>query len=83
MCNLHVVMHGCGEGLLANVVKNIGQYWGKYAASNNLIMLYPMIKDGCWDTYAYTGSNYATNEAIQPLAVIKMIQRITNKKTTS
>lgn len=77
MCNLHVVLHGCGDSERHRIVEQIGRYWGKYAASNNLILLYPFVIE-CWDTYGYTGENYATRDAIQPKALMAMIKRVTS-----
>jgi hypothetical protein len=79
MCNLHVVLHGCTGGQRPNIIENGGRYWGKYAASNNFIVLFPFV-DECWDTYAYTGDNYATNQGIQPKALMAMIDRVTSER---
>jgi hypothetical protein len=53
-----------------------------YAASNNLIILYPMA-DFCWDSKGsnFTGlDKYATKDGLQPKAIMNMIKRLTTPK---
>lgn len=42
-CNLHIAMHSCYGGTLENFVYAPGgKHYGRYAATNDLIILYPM-----------------------------------------
>jgi hypothetical protein len=40
-CHLHVSLHGCGYGSKKHWIEDVGRYWGKYAASNDLVLLFP------------------------------------------
>eukprot|EP01080_Neovahlkampfia_damariscottae_P007609 gene7609-11932_t len=85
-CRLHIVFHGC----LQNYDK-IGDVYAKHtgynewAEANNIIILYPQTKasyspmnpNGCWDWWAYSGSNAYHKKGAQMEAVKKMIDRIT------
>jgi poly(3-hydroxybutyrate) depolymerase len=78
-CDLHVSMHGCGQGDPVTWCENEARYYGMYAASNNLIILYPMA-EFCWDSKGdnFTGvDKYATKDGLQPKAIMKMIERLT------
>lgn len=55
MCNLHISLHGCFGGI---------EFWAtegteliNYAASNDLILLFPMVVK-CYDTDGKTGEDY-------------------------
>lgn len=71
-CAIHFVLHGCSQS--ADMVDNNFVYqsgvW-QYATNYNLIVVYPQTKKteknpySCWDFYAFTGENYATNKAPQ------------------
>ena len=63
------------KGGLRMLAPSSCRYWGKYAASNDLVVLYPFAQQ-CWDTVGDTGENYATKEAIQPKAIMAMIARL-------
>jgi hypothetical protein len=56
-CNIHINLAGCKGG---------NEYWStsgsmfiNYAASNDLIMLFPYV-EGCYDISGTTDSNYNT-----------------------
>ena len=50
ICHVHMFLHSCGGGSQESVIENGARYWGKYAASNqNLILLFPLAEK-CWDT---------------------------------
>jgi hypothetical protein len=60
-CNVHISLHGCFGST---------DYWPKegtglihYAASNNIILLFPFVKE-CYDTKGKTGPNFATKKGI-------------------
>jgi hypothetical protein len=74
-CNLHVAIHGCWGGARDIIIEDAGRYWGKYAATNNFVVLYPFVTN-CWDTTGETGENFATKDAIQPKAIMSMIDRL-------
>ena len=70
---MHLSLHGCFGG---------NDYWATdgtgiidYAASNDLILLFPCVKE-CYDTIGKTGSEWATRDGLQPKAFMKMIQRL-------
>ena len=67
-CKVHVGIHGCEQGrnkIDGTFVKNAGYL--EWAASNNLIVLFPQAKTntlnpkGCWDFWGYTGVDYASS----------------------
>lgn len=51
-CNVHFSMHSCGANSYDAQVIGYGEYYGRYAASNNLVMVYFFSndKDNCHDT---------------------------------
>ena len=85
-CRVHIAFHGCRQGAEAvgeRFVREAG--YNRWADSNRLIVLYPQAiarhwwvynPRGCWDWWGYTGSDYATRDAAQILAVIRMVDRL-------
>ena len=77
---MHLSLHGCFGST---------DYWPKegtglinYAASNNLILLFPMVHN-CYDTKGNTGDKFATKKGIQPEAIFKMIKRVLEPRDTN
>jgi poly(3-hydroxybutyrate) depolymerase len=61
-CNLHVSLHGClGTGSIDSYIKDCDYL--KYAASNDLIMLWPVDKN-CWDVFGYTNEQYSVKTGV-------------------
>jgi len=83
VCRLHVAFHGCQQGrhLLGDEFARKAGY-NEVGELNNIIILYPQATAtgvnplGCWDWWGYTIPDYATKGANQPLAVSRMIDRI-------
>ena len=71
-CNLHVSIHGCGR---ESVEWIFNLDYGKYAGTNNIIMLFPKF-DTCPDMVGITGSDFGNKNGIQPRVIKKMIDRI-------
>ncbi len=82
-CRVHIVFHGCrqsreavGDAFIA------GAGYNRWAASNQLIVLYPQISKstvnprGCWDWWGYTGPDFLTRDAHQIKAVKAMLERL-------
>lgn len=93
-CAVHVVFHGCmqGVGAVGRTVVDGGGF-NRWADTNRLIVLYPQVArssaspfnpKGCWDwwgqlgPYLYTGPAYASRSGLQPSAVRRMVQRLTD-----
>lgn len=77
-CKVFVSLHGCGQGGNNTPSYSMKSRLAHYAATNNLILLFPQAerqdKDlsygmnnqgGCWDDFGYTGPDYATNKGLQ------------------
>jgi hypothetical protein len=85
-CRVHVAFHGCRQGAAAvgeRFVRDAG--YNRWADTNRLIVLYPQAiarywwvynPRGCWDWWGYTGTGYATKDAAQIRAVMKMVDRL-------
>ncbi|CAG7660790.1 unnamed protein product [Allacma fusca] len=82
-CYLHFYFHGCFSGrdfLGMNHTVNSG--FLQVAEANNIIMVFPQsVKSpendiGCWDTYGFTGKDFATRKGAQVQVVHKMLQRV-------
>jgi len=82
-CKLHVAYHGClmGKYLIRDVyARNAG--YNEVGELNNIIILYPQAinyganPNGCWDWWGYTVNFYATKGANQPLASIRMVDKV-------
>jgi len=83
-CRLHVAFHGCvmGRHAIRDVyARNAG--YNEVGELNNIIILYPQAissagsnPNGCWDWWGYTIPKYATKGANQPLATIRMVDKV-------
>ena len=82
-CKVHVVFHGCEQGLAAvgdTFVKGSG--FARWAEGNRIILLFPQVTtgalnpNGCWDWWGYTGRNFLERDAPQMLAVRRMLDRL-------
>jgi poly(3-hydroxybutyrate) depolymerase len=82
-CFVHVVFHGCKQGLAAvgdKFVKGAG--FARWAESNRLILLFPQVRsgsfnpNGCWDWWGYSGRNFLERDAPQMTAVKRMIEAL-------
>jgi hypothetical protein len=82
-CTLHVVFHGCKQGLSAvgdQFVK--GSAYARWAESNRIILLFPQVRsssfnpNGCWDWWGYSGRKFLEKDAPQMVAVKRMIDRL-------
>ena len=81
VCKLHVVFHGCRQyyDLIGNkFITEIGM--NDWAETNSIIILYPQTtgasnnREGCWDYWGYTGSDFAVRTGLQMAAVWTMAQ---------
>ncbi|MDM7859852.1 PHB depolymerase family esterase [Alteromonas sp. ASW11-36] len=88
-CRVHVSFHGCKQNAEA-VGNSYAQMTGinQWANSNNIVVLYPQTKSsmlmplnphGCWDWWGYTGSDYATKDAVQIQAVVNMVNALNTR----
>jgi poly(3-hydroxybutyrate) depolymerase len=82
-CAVHVVFHGCRQGVSEAgdvFVRQSG--YARWAESNRLILLYPQVRPstanprGCWDWWGYTGRDYLTQDAVQIEAVRRMLAQL-------
>jgi poly(3-hydroxybutyrate) depolymerase len=82
-CRIHVVFHGCKQGLPAiddRFVKGAG--YARWAESNRIVVLFPQAvagslnPNGCWDWWGYTGPRFLQRDAVQMRAVQAMIGRL-------
>lgn len=84
-CRLHIVFHGCRQGLDASgigetFVRQSG--YADWAESNRLIILFPQAAsnslnpNGCWDWWGYTGADFLTKDAVQIRSVASMMERL-------
>jgi len=71
-----MVLHGCG----GDVYRMVDEY-APYAASNNIVMVFPKaIK--CWDNYgAYTGKDYLTRDGFQMRFLKKIVDKLTSNSS--
>ena len=85
-CAVHVVFHGCKQGLAAvqdQFVKGSG--YARWAESNRLILLFPQVRpgdfnpNGCWDWWGYSGPHFLEHDAPQMLGVKRMIDRLAER----
>lgn len=85
-CAVHIVFHGCKQGLAAvqdQFVKGSG--YARWAESNRLILLFPQIRsgslnpNGCWDWWGYSGPHFLERDAPQMLGVKRMIDRLAER----
>lgn len=84
-CAVHIVFHGCRQGLDAvgdAFVKGSG--YARWAETNRLILLFPQVKpsslnpNGCWDWWGYTGREFLERQAPQMRGVRRMLDRLTD-----
>lgn len=59
-------------------VKDFASDYVKYAASNDLILLYPQVK-GCFDMWGYTDDKYAGIYGVHPRVIMTMVDRLMSK----
>lgn len=88
-CPVHVVFHGCKQGIsqpdIGEMFVRQSGYAG-WAESNRLIILFPQAAigtlnpNGCWDWWGYTGRNFLTRDALQMRAVNAMLERLGNSR---
>jgi hypothetical protein len=85
-CAVHVVFHGCKQGLAAvgeRFAKGAG--YARWAESNAIVLLFPQTAssafnpDGCWDWWGYTGPRFLERDAPQMLAVKRMLDRLAER----
>lgn len=83
VCRLHIALHGCQQGRYRigdEYARNTG--YNEVGELNNIIILYPQAVSavnnpmGCWDWWGYTVFTYATKGGNQPLAISRMIDRV-------
>ena len=91
-CRVHVALHGCRQGsaLVGDAFARHAGY-NEWAAAHDLIVLYPQVRPseptfvawwlpynprGCWDWWGYTGTEYATKNAPQIIAIVAMVARL-------
>lgn len=81
-CRLHVVFHGCRQG-----VEGVGDAFVRRAGylevaeANRIVVLFPQVKPttlplnpmGCWDWWGYEGEDYDTRAGKQVAAVRAMV----------
>lgn len=81
-CRLHVVFHGCkqGVGAVGDAFARRAGYL-EVAEANRIVVLFPQVKPtmqplnplGCWDWWGYEGADYATKRGRQVAAVRAMV----------
>ena len=91
-CRVHVALHGCRQGgaLVGDAFARHAGY-NEWAAERDLIVLYPQVRPsepsfvmwwlpynprGCWDWWGYTGTDYATRNAVQITTIVAMVARL-------
>lgn len=82
-CRLHLALHGCDQNA-ASVgqvfIENAGYL--RWAVDNNMVVLFPQVSPsrqnpkGCWDWFAYTGSDFAKKTGPQMKALRSFIQQV-------
>jgi hypothetical protein len=82
-CALHVVFHGCKQGLAAIGDRFVtGAGYARWAESNAIVLVFPQAAasafnpDGCWDWWGFTGPRFLERGAPQMLAVKRMLDRL-------
>ena len=89
-CKLHIAFHGCGQNddEIGDVFYNQTGY-NRWAATNNVIVLYPQVQkltvttdlfagnpQGCWDFWGYNGKDFAFKTGPQIATVDAMINHV-------
>ena len=78
-CRLHVHCHGCGD---LQRMPNNGLGYNEWAEANDIVVLYPIVKPSasnlldCWDWWGATGETFDTNQGIQLVTVMNIIQHL-------
>jgi len=81
-CRLHIVFHGCKQGVPAiGHAFVLGSGYLEVAAANDVVLLLPQVEAsyqplnpmGCWDWWGYEGEDYATQRGAQVAAVRAMV----------
>ncbi len=85
-CSVHIAFHGCAQNR-AQVgdafFKSTG--FARWADSNDLVVLFPQTQisafnpQACWDWWGYTGHNFLTRDAMQIVAVKRMIDTLASR----
>lgn len=80
-CKLHIVFHGCKQGIdrLGDQYATTTGY-NRWAEANEIVVLYPQAisrlfegnPNGCWDWWGYDDPEYATKNGPQMAAVAQM-----------
>ncbi len=82
-CRLHLAFHGCSQN-----TNSVGSVFAEkagylpWAVANNIVVVFPQAASspqnpkGCWDWFAYTGSQFATKSGPQMRALRQIIQQI-------
>lgn len=84
-CRLHVVFHGCkqGVGAVGDAFAR-GAGYLEVAEANRIVVLFPQVKPtmqplnplGCWDWWGYEGADYATKRGRQIATVRAMVSTL-------
>lgn len=82
-CQLHVVLHGCGQSaeVIGNSFFSLSGFT-RWADSNNIVLLYPQAKkslpnpQGCWDWWGYEKEDFYSRKNQQLVAVMAMIKQL-------
>ncbi|MFD2233243.1 polyhydroxybutyrate depolymerase [Phaeospirillum tilakii] len=86
-CAVHVVFHGCRQGVAAvGDAITVRAGYNRWAETNRIIVLYPQVAPsllpfnprGCWDWWGYTGADFASRSAPQLAAIRAMVERLTH-----
>ncbi|MEL7311846.1 MAG: PHB depolymerase family esterase, partial [Pseudomonadota bacterium] len=82
-CDVHVVFHGCQQGIEFVEQAFVTQAgYNIWADRLDLIILYPQVAAsqanplGCWDWWGYSGEAYAQRDAPQMRAVLSMVDTL-------
>jgi poly(3-hydroxybutyrate) depolymerase len=94
-CRVHVALHGCRQGVAFvgdEFARHAG--YNEWAAQHGFIVLYPQVRPseptlaawwlpfnprGCWDWWGYTGTDFATRNAVQIATIVAMVARLGEK----
>ncbi|MGF1619288.1 MAG: poly(3-hydroxybutyrate) depolymerase [Rhodomicrobiaceae bacterium] len=85
-CAVHIVFHGCKQGLAAIGDSFVtGSGYARWAENNRIVLLFPQAvsstlnPNGCWDWWGYTGRDFLTRDAPQIRAVRQMLDRLAQR----
>lgn len=87
-CAVHIVFHGCRQSAAeVGDAVTTGAGFNRWAANNNLIVLYPQLSPrrsadpiACWDWIGTTGTDYATKGGAQIAAVHAMLTTLAGQR---